>query len=324
MKNSLLIFKAALLLVAASSAVAQEFPKPGKPIRVVVGWAPGGPTDSQARVISQELGAQLGVTVIVENKPGASGLIGAQDVARAEADGHTLLYTVDGSMTQTPHMQKNLPVDPFKNFTPVARTVAGGVALVTSTTLPVNNAQELIAYARKNPGKLSFASFGTGTVSHIYGEVLKQNAGLDIEHIPYKGSAEALKDLIAGRVQIMFDSPALALQHAKDGKLKILGTAGEKRRAMLPEVPTLLEQGLKGFEQRSWNAYFGPANMPPAVLLKLNAAITKATNSPEVTKKLNSMGFEPLSETAPDFAKVLKSDHERWGEYIKRANISPQ
>lgn len=316
------LYASMLMLTASSLAFSQEFSQSGKQIRVIVGFAAGGPTDTQARVISQKLSEQLGVPVVVENKPGASGMIAAQEVSRAAADGYTLLYTIDGPMTQTPHTQKHLPVDTFKNFTPLARTVVGGVALVTSTTLPVSTASELVEYAKKNPGKLSYASFGTGTVSHIYGEVLKQNTGIDIVHVPYKGSSDALKDLLAGRVQIMFDSPASVLQFASGDKLKILGMAGEKRRALLPQVPTLQEQGLKGFELRSWNGYFGPANMSTTIVNTLNAAIIKAANSPEVTKKLGALGFESVNESAADFAKVVRRDYDRWGEYIKKANIT--
>lgn len=319
MKNYIL--HAALAIVASTSACAQEYPAHGKPIRVIVGFAPGGPTDIQARVVSKELGTILGTTLVVENKPGASGLIAAQEVARAKPDGYTLLYTLDAIMTQTPHIQKHMPIDTFKNFTPIARAVIGGVALVASTSLPVKNAQELVAYAKHNPGKLNFASFGTGTVSHIYGEVLKMNQHIDIAHVPYKGSSDALKDLLAGRVQIMFDSPALALQQAKSEQLKILGTAGVERRALLPDVPTLQEQGLAGFELRSWNGFFGPANMSPKMVEKLNSAITEASNLPAVTKTLGALGFEPVRETVPEFSKVVKHDYDRWGAYLKKANI---
>jgi len=320
MKNYIL--NATLALVASTSACAQDFPVHGKPIRVIVGFAPGGPTDVQARVISKELGEILGVPVVVENKPGASSLIAAQEVARARPDGYTLLYALDAIMTQTPHIQANLPIDPFKDFTPIARTVIGGVALVANTSLPVNNAQELTKYAEQHPGELNFASFGNGTVSHIYGEVLKRNQNIDITHVPYKGSSDALKDLLSGRVQIMFDSPASALQQEKSNKLKILGTAGTKRRTLLPQVPTLLEQGLKGFELRSWNGFFGPANMSSETVRKLNAAITKAANLPEVTSALGALGFEPADETAAEFAEVVKHDYDSWGAYLKKTHIT--
>ena len=263
-----------IVATASRAAWAQEvFPKPGKVIRIIVGFAPGGPTDTQARVLAQEMSKALGTSVIVENRPGASGSIGAMEVARAEPDGHTLMYISDGVLTQNPHTLKAVKYDPFRDFTPVAQLTAGGVVLVMSPSVPASSLKELIAFGKAHQGTLSFASFGTGTVSHIYGEVLRQATGMDLVHVPYKGSADALKDLLAGRVQLMFDSPSTAAQYAKDGRLKIIGSAGEKRRALMPDVPTLLELGLPGFELRGWNGLFGPAKMSDTVLNKLHAAV---------------------------------------------------
>ena len=241
----------ALAVLAATGSRAAgagpAFPKPGKPVRIIVGFAPGGPTDTQARTLAQEMGKLLPVPVIVENKPGASGGIGAMEVARAEPDGHALMYISDGVVTQNPHTLKSVQYDTFRDFTPIAQTTAGGVVLVVHPSIPVGSLAEFVAYAKAHPGTLSYASFGTGTVSHIYGEVLRMNTGIDIVHVPYKGSADALKDLLAGRVQMMFDSPSTAAQYTKDGRLKLLGSAGEKRRSLMPDVPTLLELGLPGF-----------------------------------------------------------------------------
>jgi tripartite-type tricarboxylate transporter receptor subunit TctC len=309
------------LIAALGSAAAHAFPVPGKPVRVIVGWAAGGPTDIQARAISNELAKQLGVPVLVENKPGASGGIGAAEVARAVPDGHTLLYTVDGSVTQTPHLLKTLPFDPFKDLVAASRSTSGGVVLVAHPSVPATNLPELIAYARANPGKLSYSSFGTGTVSHIYGEVLAQIAGVPLVHVPYKGSSDAMKDLLTGRVQLMFDSPSIAGQYVATGQLRMIGSAGDKRRRTLPDVPTLLEQGVPGFEIRGWNGFFGPASMPPATLQAVNEALRRAQNTPAVTGTLLKMGFEPVDESAADTAKLWRSDYQRWGEYIRRAKI---
>jgi tripartite-type tricarboxylate transporter receptor subunit TctC len=324
MNRRSLLTLAALVLTASRSAWAQAFPKQGKPVRVIVGFAAGGPTDTQARMLSQELAKVLGVPVIVENKPGASGGIGAMEVARAEPDGHTLMYISDGVVTQNPHTLKSVQYDALRDFTPIAQTTAGGVVLVMHPSVPAKTVKEFIAYGKAHPGTLAYASFGSGTVSHIYGEVLRQNTGIDLVHIPYKGSADALKDLLTGRVQIMFDSPSTAAQYAKDGRLKILGSAGEKRRALMPDIPTLLELGLPGFEIRGWNGLFGPAGMSEAVLRPLYAAVATASRTKAFQDALVNMAFDPVDETPAQFEKVVRRDHDRWGAYVRRAGIKPE
>jgi tripartite-type tricarboxylate transporter receptor subunit TctC len=312
---------AALVLLSPAVVRAQDFPKPGKPIRIIVGFAPGGPTDTQARVLAHEMAKAMDVPVIVENKPGASGGIGAREVARAEPDGHTLMYISDGVLTQNPHTLKSVQYDAFRDFTPIAQLTAGGVVLVMHPSVPATTLQEFIAYGKANPGKLAYASFGAGTVSHIYGEVLRQNTGIDLIHVPYKGSADALKDLLAGRVQIMFDSPSTAAQYAKDGRLRILGSAGEKRRSLMPDIPTLLELGLPGFEIRGWNGLFGPAGMKAPILQKLYEGVATASRTKEFRNALVLMAFDPVDESPSEFAKVVRRDYDRWGVYVRRANI---
>lgn len=324
MNRRSLLALAALALPASHNAWAQAFPKQGKPVRVIVGFAAGGPTDTQARMLSQELAKLLGVPVIVENKPGASGGIGAMEVARAEPDGHTLMYISDGVVTQNPHTLKSVQYDALRDFTPVAQTTAGGVVLVMHPSVPATTVKEFIAYGKAHPGTLAYASFGSGTVSHIYGEVLRQNTGIDLVHVPYKGSADALKDLLTGRVQIMFDSPSTAAQYAKDNRLKILGSAGEKRRGLMPDIPTLLELGLPGFEIRGWNGLFGPAGMSEAVLGPLYAAVATASRTKAFKDALLNMAFDPVDETPAQFDKVVRRDYDRWGAYVRRAGIKPE
>jgi tripartite-type tricarboxylate transporter receptor subunit TctC len=311
-------------VLAPLSAWAQSFPKPGKPVRIIVGFAVGGPTDTQARALANEMAKVLNTTVIVENKPGASGGIGAMEVARAEPDGHTLMYISDGVVTQNPHTLKSIQYDPFRDFTPIAQLTSGGVVLVVHPSIPSGSIQEFIAYGKAHPGQLAYASFGTGTVSHIYGEVLRLNTGIDIVHVPYKGSAEALKDLLTGRVQMMFDSPSTGAQYAKDGRLKILGSAGEKRRSLMPDTPTLLELGLPGFEIRGWNGLFGPAGMSDGVLQSLYAAVATASRTKAFRDLLVTLAFDPVDETPAQFAKVVRRDYDRWGAYVRRANIKPE
>jgi tripartite-type tricarboxylate transporter receptor subunit TctC len=309
-------------MLAPLSALAQDFPKSGRPVRIIVGFAPGGPTDIQARALAMEMSKVLGVPVVVENKPGASGGIGAAEVARAEPDGHTLMYISDGVVTQNPHTLRSSAYDALRDFTPVARTTTGGVVLAMSPSVPANTLKEFIAYGKANPGKLVYASFGAGTVSHIYGEVLRMNTGIDMVHVPYKGSSDAMKDLLAGRAQLMFDAPSTAVQYAKDGRLRILGTAGAQRRSLIPDVPTLLEQGLPGFETRGWNGLFGPANMNPVVLQKLYAAVDAAAHTPVFRDMLLQMAFDPVDNEAPAvFAQRVRRDYDQWGTYVRQANI---
>lgn len=314
---------AAAFAAAAPLAQAQAFPLSGKAIRMIVGYSAGGPTDTQARALAQAMGQALGTTVIIDNKPGATGMIGALEVMRAAPDGYTLLYTIDGPMTQNPHTLK-VQYDVFKDFTPIARAIVGGVVLTVHPSLPVRNAKELVAYARAHPGKLSYGSFGTGSVSHIYGEVLAQNQGIDLVHVPYKGSSDALKDLLAGRIQLIFDSPATSAPFVKDGKLRVLAVAGEKRRALMPDVPTLLEEGLPGFELRSWNGVFGPARMQADVLARLRAAVVQARTSPAFRDVIRTMASDAPDETPEAFAGVVRSDYDRWGGYIRKLGIAVQ
>jgi tripartite-type tricarboxylate transporter receptor subunit TctC len=307
-------------LYAQAQQGAAAYPVAGKTVRVLVGYAPGGPTDTQARVLCQELTRSLHATFVVDNKPGATGMIGAQEVVRSPADGYTLLYTIDGPMTQNPHLMKT-PYDVFRDFTPLSRSTIGGVVLTTHPSVPARNVKEFVAYAKANPGKLSFGSFGTGSVSHIYGEVLAQSQGIDLVHVPYKGSADALKDLLAGRVQLMFDSPATSAAFVKEGKINVLGSAGDTRRKLLPELPTLLEQGLPGFELRSWNGFFGPPGMPPALTARIRAAMDQARQSPAFIDAITTMSSDPVEETPEQFTLAIRTDYDKWGAYIRKLGI---
>lgn len=309
---------------AVPALAAAAFPRPGKPVRILVGFAAGGPTDTQARALAQEMAKVLGVPVIVENKPGASGGIAAVEVARSEPDGHTLMYISDGVVTQNPHTLRSVTYDPIKDFTPVAQLTAGGVVLVLHPSVPATNLEEFIAYGKSHPGQLAYASFGVGTISHIYGEVLRKRTGIDLVHVPYKGSSDALKDLLAGRVQMMFDSPSTAMQYARDGRLRILGSAGDKRRGLMPDTPTLLELGLSGFEIRGWNGLFAPARLAPEVLQPLYAAVAQASRTPAFRQLLTQLAFDPVDQPPAEFSKVVLRDYRRWGEYVKEAGIQPE
>ncbi|MGJ7531440.1 Bug family tripartite tricarboxylate transporter substrate binding protein [Variovorax sp. GB1P17] len=304
------------------SAYAQEFPLSTKTIRIVVPYSPGGPTDVQARILAKELSSTLGGVVIVDNRPGAGGAIGAAEVSRAPADGYTLLYTVDGLITQTPHVMKSFPFDALKGLTPIARAARGSFALLARPGLQAQSLSSFLNYAKSNPRKLTYASAGIGSGSHIFGEVLNQVAGIDLVHVPYKGSAAALQDLLGGRVDIMFDSPMTAMNYARDGRLVLLGAAAPQRFAQFPDVPTLAEAGLKGFEQGSWLGLFGPGNLDPKALAKLQQGIGKITSSALWKDTVQAMALEPIPEELPGaFAAAVKSDNERWRGYILKAQI---
>jgi tripartite-type tricarboxylate transporter receptor subunit TctC len=313
----------ALAGLLPSMATAQDsFPIAGKPVRIVVPFPAGSGSDNTARVIAKMLSDELaGHPVMVDNKPGAGTFIGAQEVARAPADGHTLLYTIVVTHTQNPHLYSKLPYDPVKDFTPLTQMVKSATVLIAPTNAPFNNLGELVSYAKTNPGKLSFASFSAGSTSHLNGELLKMRAGIDMVHVPYKGTADASRALMAGEVQLYFDGTATAVQAIKSGKAKGLGSATPTRVSALPDLPTIGEQGVKGLDIVGWQGIFGPGNMPPATAKKIADALAKIARSPEMLKLIENQGNEPSGASGADFAAIVKSDSERWGEVIRAAKI---
>ncbi len=308
----------------AASAWAQTFPKPGQPIRVLIGFAAGGTTDIQARIVAPKLSELLGVPVIIENKPGASTMIAAQEVARAAPDGHTILYTANGAFVQNPHTLVNVPYDPFRDFTPISLGAQGPQLLLLHVSVPATNLKELVAWGKANPGKLAIASFGLGSSSHLYAEMLMRQSGLNMVHVPYKGAGDAARDLIGGTVQLMFDPAPSALKNASSGRLRILGVAAEKRSRFLPDVPTLDEQGFKGIDLTGWVAWYGPAGMPPAIVHKLNAALVKVLAMPDVKEGFDRGAYEAASSTPEELAALTRDFYERWGKIVRDIGFKPQ
>jgi len=316
---------AALLgLGPMAAAMAQDFPVSNKPIRIVVGFTAGGGTDAQARIVAQKLGEVLGTSVIVDNKPGASTMLAASEVARAVPDGYTMLYAPSSTMAQNPHTFSQVPYDPFKDFTAVSMGGRGPLVLSVSNTVPANNVKELVAYVKANPGKVSYASFGAGTSSHIYGEAFVKKVGIDAVHIPYKGGSDAAKDLIGGRVQYMFDSASSAIITAGTGKVKILAVAAGERIAALPGVPTFAEQGVPGLDLPSWLGFYGPARMPAPVVAKLNSALAKVLAMPQVREFYRTGGYEAGASTSGEFASITRSSYELWGEMVQQVGLAKQ
>lgn len=309
------------LLGASAAGAAEDFPAKGKTLRIVVGFTAGGGTDAQARMVGQKLGEVLGTTVVIENRPGASTMLAASEVARAQADGYTLLYAPSSTMAQNPHTLPQVPYDPFKDFTALSLGGRGPLVLSVSSTVPVTSVAELIAYVKARPGTVSYASFGTGTSSHIYGEAFVQRTGLDAVHVPYKGGSDAAKDLIGGRVQYMFDSASSAVIAAQTGKVKVLAVAGPSRIDALPGVATLSEQGVSGLDLPSWLGFYGPAGMPAPVVERLHAALAQVLALPEVREFYRSGGYEAGASTPEEFARLTRTTYEQWGAMVQQVGL---
>ena len=301
------------------TAYAQQFPIPGKPIRIVVPFAAGGQTDIQARAIAQRISESLGVSVVVENKPGASTLLGAREVQKAAPDGHTLLYTI-ATHVQMPHLYKTPPWDVFADFTPVTTGARSATVLTAHISAPFNTVPELVAYAKANPGKLNYASFGAGSTSHLNGEMLRLMAEIDIVHVPYKGSGEAMKDHLSGVVQLFFDGPTTAIANAQTGRVKMIATAAETRKAALPNVPTMREQGYDvGLWGYLW--FWGPAGMPASTVDEVYAHLVKAIQHPDVKELFAKGGAEASGIPPAEMMREVRRLNERWGAIVREVGV---
>ncbi len=319
---------AVLLAIATGSlpAAAQSpaFPQAGKPIRLVVGLAAGGSLDAQARTVAQKITEQTGLQVVVENKTGASMMLAASEVARAAPDGHTLMYAPSSVFAQNPHTLASVPYDPFKDFTPITLATKGPLVLTLHTSVPARDVKELVAWAKANPGKLNFASFGTGTSSHVYAEAFSKAAGIETVHVPYKGTADAARDLLEGRVQAYFDAAPTAINNERTGRIRILGVAAPQRSPYLPNVPTIGEQGVAGIDLTSWIAIVGPAKMPPELVGKVNALFVAALADRQVHETIAKGAYETAPSTPAELAAEMRSAYDRWGAMIKAIGFQKQ
>ncbi len=315
-----LVFVAALLAAPAGSALAQAQAYPNKPIRVVVPFPPGGSTDFLARIVGQKLTAAWGQQVIIDNKPGAGGTLGAAEAARATPDGYTLLMGAVHHTIATSAYAK-LPYDFQKDFAPVTVVAIVPNILVVNPSIPANTVKELIAYAKANPGKLTYGSAGMGTAHHLIGEQFNMLAGVDILHVPYKGSSPAVADLVAGQVSLMYDTVASCLPHVKAGKLRAIGVATARRSASLPEVPTIAEAALPGFEVTTWFGFVAPAKTPPEIITKLNAEVVKILNMPDVRERLLASGSEPVGNTPEQMAAQIAKETAQFAKIVKQAKL---
>lgn len=311
---------AALLLPFAGGALAQAWPH--KPIKFIVPFATGGVTDVVARTIAPKLGEALGQPIVVENKGGAGGTIGTALGAQAPADGYT--FTIPAaSHTTTPGLYTKLPFDPVKDFAAVTQLVTVPYILVVSPTVPANNVREFLALAKSKPGTLVYGSAGNGSSNHLAGELLEIMGGVDLLHSPYKGSGPALADLMGGHIAFMFDPINTSVQHIKTGKLKALGVGTRKRSSAMPDVPTIDESGLKGFEAATWIGVLAPAGTPAAIVARMHDEIVKVLQIPEVQQRLSSQGAEPVGSSPAQFDAFMKSEIAKWGDVIRKANVKP-
>jgi tripartite-type tricarboxylate transporter receptor subunit TctC len=307
------------LLPLAAGASAAEFPIPGKPVRIVVGFPAGGGTDLQARQLGQGMAQVLGVPVVVENRPGAGTMMAATEVARSAADGHTLLYTPASTLSQLPHTLSAVKYDTFKDFTPVAQSALGPLILVLHKSIPANNVKELVAYAKAHPGELNYVSQGIGTPAHIFGQVFGKQAGIDIVHVPYKGANDVAKDFIAGRVHMQFASSTAAVTLAKSGEVRLIGAVAPRRSALFPELPTMKEQGIANIDIESWIGFVGPAGMEPQTVAKLSDAVNQVLKAPKMRDDFRAGGVEPKWAGPEEFSGAVRESYNLWAKTL--ANI---
>jgi tripartite-type tricarboxylate transporter receptor subunit TctC len=313
--NVLTALLGGLLAVSAGTAAAQSFPS--KPVRMVVTFPTGGAPDILARTISEKINPAWGQTVIVDNKPGAGGNIGAEFVARAAGDGHTLVMGTVGTHSINGALYAKMPYDMVKDFTPVTLIASTPNLLVVNNDVPAKNLTELIALAKAKPGQLTFGSPGIGTSVHVSGELFNSLAGVKTTHVPYKGRQMAIPDLLGGTITMMFDNMPSALPVVKEGKLRAIGVTSAKRSPSAPDVPTIAEQGLPGFEATSWFAVFAPANTPRPVVDQLHAEFVRIFNLPDVQTKLKTLGLEPLLGGPDELARVQQAEIAKWAKVVK-------
>ena len=315
------IASSVFFLVYVAQSVEAQDRYPAKALRIVVPFAPGGSTDIFARLIGERLGSAVGQSVVIENRPGASGNIGAEAVARAAPDGYTLLMATTGVMAINNALYKNMTYDAAKDFEPVIFIASISNVVIVPPDFPARSVAELIALARREPGKLSFASSGAGSSTHMSVELFKSMTGTDILHVPYKGSGQALPDLMSGRVSMMFENMPGAVSHIKSGKVRALAVTGLKRAAAMAELPTVAESGVPGYESLSWSGLAVPVSTPKEIIRKLNHETAMILATPEMRAKLAEQGADPIGGLPEQFAEHIRAEREKWSRLIRERNI---
>ena len=310
-----------VVATVATLAAAQDYPN--KPIRFIVPYPPAGGTDVVARILTEPLSAALGQPIVIDNRGGAAGNVGTDVAAKAPADGYNILFTLS-SHTINPKLYAKLPFDVEKDFVPISLAAMIPQILVVHPSVPANNVQELIALAKAQPGKLNYASVGTGSPGHIAGELFKLKSGVDIVHVPYKGGGPAVTDTIGGQVQMLFVSMPAAWQHVKSGRLRAIAVTSDKRSVAAPDVPTFLESGVPDYVVNSWYGALAPAKTPPAAVARLQAAFAQVLQNPQVKEKLLAQGAEAAPSTQAEFDKIIRDELAKWDYVIRAANIKPE
>jgi tripartite-type tricarboxylate transporter receptor subunit TctC len=305
--------------VVSHAAFAQAYPN--RPIRMIVPFPPGGTADILGRAIGQKLAENVGQQVIVENRAGANGNIGAQIVAKSPPDGYTLLMSPQSTLTNNPSLYSGLPFDTLKDFAPITLVAETPHFIVVHPSVPAKTVSDLIALAKAKPGYLTFASAGSGSSLHLSGELFKSMSGIDIVHIPYKGAAPAVTDLLGGQVSMMFDTGPSALPHVRSGKTRALAVTTAKRSRLMPDLPTVVESGLPGYDVTTWFGLVAPSGTPREIVTKLNTEVVRILQTPEVKERLETQAADPVGNTPEEFAAIIKADIAKWGEVIKLAGV---
>jgi tripartite-type tricarboxylate transporter receptor subunit TctC len=309
---------AGALLPFAARAQAPEWPS--RPVRFIVPYPPGGPTDIMGRIVAQAVQGPLGQPFVVENRAGANGLIGSEQAARAAPDGSTFLVNASAHVI-VPHLTPNMPIDVLTDFAPVTNIAAVPLWLVVNPALPVRSVAEFIAYARAYPGRIAYASSSQGGAPHLAGELFKLMTGTDLVHVPYRGSGPAGQDLIAGTVQAMFDSVPASAGAVRDGRLRALGVTTRNRIAPFPDLPTIAEAGVPGYEISTWYGIWAPARTPPAIIARMQQAVATAARNPETRARFDALGAEPVADSPEDYARFVRAEYDRWGKLVRDARI---
>jgi len=313
---------AALLLGISQQVALAQYPV--KPVRIVVPYSPGGAVDSFARVLTQHLSELWGEPVVVENRPGASTMIGAEQVAKSPPDGYTLLLTAELTLVTLQHLYEKVPYDALKDFVPITALVSATQALVADPSLPVKSVNDVIALAKAKPGEVTYGSFGIGSTGHLNMEVFQAMTGTRFNHIPYSGAGPAMNDVVGGHVSLMLAALSIVKGSVDAGKLRMIGIGSDRRSKEFPNVPTISESGVPGFEAKSWFGLVAPAGTPPEIIKKINQDVTKVISDPVFAQQyLNAQGLEPITGTPEEFAAFIRAEKKKWGKVVKDANIKP-
>jgi tripartite-type tricarboxylate transporter receptor subunit TctC len=314
---------ASVLGMALAAAAAAQTPFPSKPVTIVVGFEPGGGTDTTARILQKPLGEQLGQQVVVENRAGAGGNIAVDHVAKSAPDGHTLVLANVGALAVNPHILKT-PYDPLRDLTPISMAAVFANVLVVQPSLQVSSVADYVKLAREKPGGVTYASSGIGGAGHLAGELLKGMAKVNLVHVPYKGGGPAMQGFLGGQVDSFFATPISSISQIRAGKAKAVATTGSKRAALMPDVPTVAESGYPGYEALNWYGFLGPARMPKDLVERLHREIARALANPEAVAAMHKTGVEPQSSTPAEFAAYIEREYQTWGKVVKEAGIKAQ